>query len=329
MSEERGEALALAPDARLATGEVLPLDRHPAAVYLAGLGSDNSRRAMRTALREIAALASGGRLDELAFPWWRLRYQHTQAIRAALAARHAPATANLGLAALRGVLKEAWRLGLMSAEEYHRAVDLRPVKGEKVSRGRALSTGEIGALFRACAAAGVAGARDAALLALVFGCGLRRAEVVTLDVSDYRPPAGDEETAELIVRGKGRKERRLYLGNGARDAVQDWLNVRGAEPGPLLCPVRKDGQITLRRMTDQAVYLALDRRREQAGVAPFSPHDGRRSFISALWDAGVDGATIQALAGHASVTTTAKYDRRGERAKRRAVGAIHVPYRRG
>jgi site-specific recombinase XerD len=79
-------------------------------------------------------------------------------------------------------------------------------------------------------------------------------------------------------------------------------------------------------MTDQAVLLLLRRRAQQAKLAAFSPHDLRRSFISDLLDAGADMVTVQKLAGHASVQTTAKYDRRGEETKRRAVQLLRVPF---
>ena len=72
-------------------------------------------------------------------------------------------------------------------------------------------------------------------------------------------------------------------------------------------------------MTDQAVLLLLRRRAVQAKIAAFTPHDLRRSFISDLLDAGADMVTVQKLAAPANVQTTAKYDRRGEEAKRRAV----------
>ena len=168
---ERDELVPVAGDALVDTVAPLapayPSERHPAAVYLARL-APGSQRAMHAALETLAALLSTGRHTAASLPWGELRYQHTQAARALLAERYAPATANRHLAALRVVLKEAWRLGLIPVEDYQRAVDLGGVKGMTLPRGRALGAGELRALFAACAArGGPAGARDAALLAVL------------------------------------------------------------------------------------------------------------------------------------------------------------------
>lgn len=302
-------------------GAISP-DRHPAFVYLAGLGS-GSRRTMRQALDVIAGIVSGGVLDAEAMNWQALEYQHTTAIRSALAERYASTTATKMLAALRGVLKEAWRLGLVDAETYRRASDLPCIRGERLPRGRALTTGEIRGLFQVCGEdPSPAGSRDSALFAVLYGAGLRRSEVVNLNLEDFDPESG----ALTVRQAKGRKDRLGYASNGAHSALDAWLAVRGAEPGPLFLPIDKGGRIHHRRMTDQAVLVVLRKRAGQAGVSRFSPHDLRRTFISDLLDHGADLSTVQQLAGHASVTTTQRYDRRGERTKRKAADLLHVPY---
>jgi integrase len=78
-------------------------------------------------------------------------------------------------------------------------------------------------------------------------------------------------------------------------------------------------------MTAQSIYNALAKRARLAGIRDVSPHDGRRTFISNLLDASADIATVQQLAGHASIQTTARYDRRGEVAKSRTVALVSLP----
>jgi site-specific recombinase XerD len=273
------------------------------------------------ALDVMASLLTSGRLDAEALPWHQLRYPHTQALRAALAERYSPATANRHLAALRGVLREAWRLGLMSAEDLQRAMDLPAVRGVRVPRGRALSRGELRALFESCRKGSPGDVRDAALMGVLYGAGLRRAEVVALSVSDYDP-----ETGALLVKGKGNKERTSYIDDGAADAMAAWLLTRGNEEGPLFCPITQTGHVVISPMTDQAVYAILRSRAVKAKVRRFSPHDLRRSCVSDLLDAGVDISVVQQFVGHANVTTTVRYDRRGEQAKKRAAKSLHVPF---
>jgi integrase len=301
----------------------LPSDRNPAAVYLASL-SPGSRRTMKHSLDTIAGLLTGGKAKASTLDWSAVRYQHSAAVRSALAAKFAPATTNKMLAALRRVLKECWRLGQMTAEDYHRAVDVPIVKGETLPRGRALSAGELRALFEACADGSRAGVRDAALLAVLYAGGLRRSEAVGLDLSDYSP-----ETGALTVRGgKGRKDRIVYAANGSADALSDWVSIRESEPGPLFLPVNKGDRVIPHRMTDQAILFVCRRRAVKAGVTRFSPHDLRRTFVSDLLDAGADLSTTKRLAGHSSEVTTGRYDRRGEEAKRKAASLLHVPYQR-
>jgi len=297
---------------------------NPAAVYVASLGSEAGRRTMRAALENIAKLASGGALGFETFPYHKLTFAHVAAIRAKLAEASAPATVNKALSALRGTLRAAWRLGLMTAEQYQAAADVKGLRGETIPAGRSLTPGELGALMASCANDPTpAGARDAAIIAALYAAGLRRAELVALDLGDYDP-----QTGEMRITGKGHKERLAWINNGAAQALADWLSVRGGDPGPLFVAINKGHKLSAGRLTPQAVYKMLAKRAEAAGVKAFSPHDLRRTFVSDLLDAGADISTVQKMAGHANVTTTARYDRRPEQAKQKAAALLHVPYHR-
>lgn len=299
-------------------------DRNPAMVYIASLPSDKSRRVQLHALNAIAGRMSSGRSTAIDFPWQELKYQHVAAVRSALMETYKPGTVNRMLSALRRVLKETWRLGYVSADEYQRAADVPNVKSETLPAGRSLGSGEIVALMGACSKdRSAAGVRDAAMIAALYGAGLRRAEIVGLELADYTA-----ETGQFVIRGKGRKERTAYLPEGAAAALADWLAVRGDDPGPLFCAISRAGKLQCKEagLTAQAVYNMLQKRGKEAGLKSFSPHDLRRSFVSDMLDNGADIATVQKMAGHASPTTTARYDRRGEEAKRKAAGLLHVPY---
>ncbi len=311
------------PNAKLIlVGDHGPLDRNAAAVYLASL-SPGSRRTMRGALRSIAQILTGVP-DELRMPWHLVDYAHATLVRTRLAETLSPATSNRMLAALKGTLKNAFKLGVISAEHYTRVTMIEPVRGSRLPKGRCLSVGELRAIFEVCDPKTAAGARNAALMALLFGAGLRRSEVVALDLGSF-----ERETGKLTVLGKGNRARTGWVTNGSLDALEAWLAHRGDDPGPLFFPVRKGGRIERRRMTDGAVAELVHRLATKAKIPSMAPHDARRTFISALLDLGADLATVQALAGHQSPTTTARYDRRGERARKRAAELLHVPFVRG
>ena len=145
--------------------------------------------------------------------------------------------------------------------------------------------------------------------------------MIALNLADYDPTTGSLK----ILAAKGNKARTIYLGNGAKAAVDGWINLRGDAAGPLLYRVRKGGEIIPGRLSDQAIWVILEKRFRQAQVKPFTPHDLRRTFAGELLDAGVDLVTAQKLMGHASPVTTSRYDRRDEKTKMEAATKIHFP----
>ena len=306
--------------------------------YIAELESPRSRRAMSACLHRLAAMlhtASGrdpGPAPGERFPWARLRAEHTAALRALIGrqtvdgpdgepAPWSPSYRNLHLSALRGVLRTAWRLGQMSTDDYQRAAAVRNFRGTRLPAGRSVHAAEFAAMLRACAAdPSPAGARDAALLAVLYTTGARRAEVAALRRDDYDP--GERS---LRITGKGDRQRVEYVHESAAELLGAWLALDDRPSGPLFKPVHRSGAVQHRPMTDAAVRNAVVKRRKQAGLPPVTPHDFRRTFIGDLLDQGVDLATVQQLVGHASPATTARYDRRPQRRRRNAVDRLPFP----
>lgn len=317
------------PEMVLAPVTTLPADQQPALTYLAGL-SRSSQRTQWAALCVVAAVLTAGRCTPVTLPWWELRRQHVNAVRAWLVEHRKPSTGNRIMAALRATLKECWRLDLMTVEAYQRSIDVKPIRGEGPSQaaGRALKDGEKMAILAACRADdSPAGPRDAAIFGLAVYAGLRRAEIAGLRLEDY-----NETDGVMRVLGKGNKLRAVPLTGGLVDVLAEWLALRGkwgpSGNGPLFLAVNKGGRVLDKGISDAAIYNLLLKRAQQAGVKRFTPHDGRRTFAGDILDAGADIVVVQKLMGHADANTTGKYDRRGERAKAQAVNRLHMRWDR-
>jgi len=311
------------PEAVPIVAAPIPPDRNPALVYLAGKDSAVGRRGLQSSLDRAARILTGGLTGKgRTVNWAEVRYQHVAAMRAVLIEQGAsPATINHTLAVVRGVVREAWRLDLIDSQVKERICDIKGVQAGRLPAGRHVDAGEMRHLFDYCVREDTpGGARDAAILALLYGCGLRRSEAVALQLADY------DEGKVTVRHGKGNKERIVYCPAGGKAAVDAWIGRRGSWPGALLCPVTKGGRVRQRGMTAQAVMLRLRVLAERAKVTRLAPHDLRRSFVGELLDAGADISSVQKLAGHSNVATTQRYDRRPEAAKRRTAEMLHVPF---
>ena len=139
--------------------------------------------------------------------------------------------------------------------------------------------------------------RDDAVLELLYGSGLRVAELCSLDVDQLDLTAG-----AVTVWGKGAKQRRVPLGAVAADAVAGWLRVR-AEVVPADAGAACFGNERGHRLTPRDVRRIIDRR----AVTPTHPHALRHSFATHLLDGGADLRVVQELLGHSDVATTQRY----------------------
>jgi integrase/recombinase XerC len=166
-------------------------------------------------------------------------------------------------------------------------------------------------------------ARDAAMVELLYGCGLRVGELVGLDVTASSSARGwiDLEAGEAHVLGKGSKRRSVPVGTKAIDALRRWLEVRaqGGPPSPALF-IGRHGT----RLTAQSMWQRLKRRSLVAGLAtPVHPHMLRHSFASHVLQSSGDLRAVQELLGHANITTTQVYTRLDFQHLAKAYDAAH------
>jgi len=301
----------------------------PAGAYLLSLQSEVSRVGMKSSLNTLARVINPGLATSDAWrsiPWAKLTAPAVRTIFAEL--KGSPASRNKALSAMKGVAKMAWEMHQLSTDELERIKSIKGDKGTREISGRCIPSGEIWSLLQACVGdASHAGLRDTAMISLAAVCGARRAEIASLDISQISEVEDGLRMVKVI--GKGNKERKLFVSGNALLSLEDWLAARGSEAGAIFCAIRKGGKILHSRfVSPTALDKVLAKRSRQAGIMKVKWHDFRRTTASNFLDAGIDLATVSKILGHANVSTTARYDRRGERALKKASEAISVPYLR-
>jgi len=287
-------------------------------IYLLSLQSKQSRVTMTSTLNVISSkLAKKNSHQEM--DWSLLHYEQILMLLSTLSDEgKSPATINVYLSALKGVAKEAWRKKLIDVESYQHIKEIKRIKGTRSIKGRALDLDELNALIDYCMAQdGVIAMRDAAVVALVYGAGLRRHEAAGLLLSDLNLHEGT-----IKVLGKGNKERINALHDRNLDIIQTWLDERGLAPGPLFLRARKGNRLVNEPISGQTIYDIIIRRYKETGLKRLTPHDLRRTFATKLLENGEDVFVVQDLMGHSSVETTKNYDRRADSAKKKAAKAL-------
>lgn len=198
-------------------------------------------------------------------PWHLLRGHLFEVLRASLPA-YAPSTAGKMMTALAGILRECSRLGLLTASQAAALVDWRPMVGTEDRL-----SGDLASLIAACRAdqRPSVGARDAAVIAALYGAGLCRAEACALDVRDLQMGANQ------LLADRSSETYLVTCGPRVRAVLDAWLAHRGRMPGPLLLPVTKSGHVLAgQRLTPAALYNIIRRRSVGAALTRFAPRDG-------------------------------------------------------
>lgn len=286
----------------------MELHQNPAHAHLMSIRSRSATAVTRYQLNKFAREALRATAYETA-DWSRLSFL---AIQAFINAQHEralrPSTINTYLSTLKSVARHAWLLEQIDDKEFHRILSIKALRGTRIAQGRALAAHELKAIFTHLSTdLTMTRVRDAALFALLFGCGLRRGEVVALNIEDL-----DLDGGTVRVIAKGDKERIVPLPDQFISLLRQWVFVRGDAAGALFLTVKKGEKLTARRLTANGLHWIVVRRRRECNLEPFSPHDLRRTFGTMLLDKGWDIRSVQLAMGHANIQTTTLYDKRGE-----------------
>ena len=251
------------------------------------------------------------------YPWHEVNYIHIIELKRILIDRGLkPASINTYLAIFKGAVREAWRLGLIDIDTYMRIKDVKRVRGDSELVGKALEATEINRLVNyKCKKNRIREIRDSAIIAVCYGAGLRRSEIVKLDLSDY-------SDNKLIINGKGGYVRTMYIPKFAIDSLNQWLEIRGNDEGVLFNRLLIGDRITDQRLAPCAIIRVINRRCRLVDIERITPHDLRRSYATNLISSGVDIFTVQKLMRHANIETTKRYDMRGEEVKKAAVDIL-------
>lgn len=316
--------------------------------YLATLGSKASVTTVRSKLNQFARYFNYP--DYLHCDWHLMRYENVLAFISHLKERSesdqiSTVTINAYLCALKGVAKTAWNLNQITDHDLMRVKNIKQLRVTRKIAGKALSKSESRSFLSQCQGDTPILIRDRAILLLLLGCGLRRAEITAIKLTNVFL---DEHRIRLI--GKGNKERDVFMNTEVSGAVERWISVRAqiirdwnakypwkngnagnGSAGFLFGKwTRHFGYLIVSKpMNPSSVAdivkkykeLAQD---EAAGLKTVTTHDLRRTFATRLLDKGIDISTVKNLMGHSSIATTTLYDRRGEDAMRNAVNEVDL-----
>ena len=309
-----------------ATSDAPRMKGSPFFAYLATQGSDYSVTNIRSRLNGFAKFMGGSNAET--FDWSQLTYMSILAYRKYLQNRSQvepdkkdlkTGSINTIVVALKGIAEVCETMNVISTEQAKAIRKIKQLRYYRIPAGRALSPTESKELLKEPDANDMKGARDKAIIALMIGCGLRREEVGNLLFEKI-----DFSLNSITLIGKGNKQRSVFFTPPVKALLLKWIEYRGQEEGYLFGKISR-GKRVLRLnkpLHPNSVYeiiksywaKASDALSENNNITPekISPHDLRRTFATRLIASGTDIVLVQHLMGHASVTTTARYDRRGE-----------------
>jgi site-specific recombinase XerD len=286
-------------DQSLVRSRLTPAETQAIRMVLDGLPSEHSRRAYERALSDF-------------FMWHRGvgRPQLSKAVVQRYAAElrdagMAPSSVNQRLSAIRKLAAEAADNGALDPQV---ANGIRAVKGarrEGRRTGNWLTREEAQVWLNAPDTRTMRGRRDRALLAVLVGCGLRRAEAASLTFEHAQQRDGRWVLVDLI--GKRDKVRSVPMPNWAKAAIDDWSKASGVVDGLVFRAVNKGDRVVGDGITPQAIYNIIVGYADELKKKGVAPHDLRRTFAKLAHKGGAAIDQIQLSLGHESIQTTEDY----------------------
>ena len=222
-----------------------------------------------------------------------------------IARKLSPSTINVRLSAVRKLIGEARRNGILGAEQAARMADVPNVRQQGTRLGNWLTREQAKELLTVPDRSTLKGKRDAAILALLVGCSLRRAELAALAIEDIQQREGRWVIADL--RGKGGRVRTVAVPLWVKHLMDAWTAAAGHRAGQLLRPVLKGGRVVGEGLSDWAVWSVVEQSAKAIGIERFGAHDLRRTCAKLCRKNGGDLEQIKFLLGHASIQTTERY----------------------
>jgi len=288
-----------------------------------------SQQTMVRALQGFARLSSRGQYTAANYPWELLTDELVvEELWRDVIGERSRNTALKWATAVRVMLSCCRRVGLLTPEQHLHASGFETGNGGKPlpPAGRYLTEKQVGAVLEACRTGGRSAdgtrIRDLALIAVLASSGIRSVEITHLELADVVPA---EHRVDMRIT-KGGRPREAWLHPVAVATLEDWLRIRGREPGPLFVPLSRTGRPLLDHgpLSYHQVWKVLRQRGQQAGLGVVTPHDLRRFLITTLLANGHDLVLVCRIAGHVRPETTAGYDRRPAAAQREAIESLSL-----
>ena len=214
-------------------------------------------------------------------------------------------TINQQLAAVRRLAHEAADAGLLSPELAAGISRVRGVKQLGFRAGNWLSAAQSAEVLQRASGEGMRARRDYAMLAMLFGCGFRRSELVGLELGEIQIRQGHWAVVDLI--GKGGHIRTVPIPEWVKAALDQWTRAAGVTEGRIFRAVARTGKVWGKGISQNVVWYVVKTCCEKVGLERIAPHDLRRTCAKLCHDSGGELEQIQFLLGHASVQTTEPY----------------------